>query len=83
MTDKVPIRYEIEGYYPIGLVSVLMRTDPSQWERDWKVWHHTNDLRSARITLRAGNHLCHRTCPISYSRLRLVRIDKQGRKVVK
>lgn len=75
--------FEIEGYYPIGLVGWLKRTEPSKWERDWKVWHSTPDLREARQTMRAGKYLCHRTCPISYSLLRLVRVSKSNRKVIR
>jgi hypothetical protein len=80
---KAGVHYEIEGYYPIGHFAALKRIEPSKWQRSWKLWHSTLDLFEARQTLRAGNYLCHRTCPISYTMLRLVRVDKKGRKVIK
>lgn len=80
---KTPVRYEIEGLYPIGHVAMLMKTDPSTWERDWKTWHFCFDKTEAFNTMRAGRYLCHATCPISYTRLRLVQVSSQGRKVLK
>jgi hypothetical protein len=80
---KAGVTYEIEGYFPVGHVAALMRTDPSKWTRGWKLWHSTPILLEARNTLRAGNYLCHRTCPISYSMLRIVRVTEKERKVIK
>jgi hypothetical protein len=80
---KGEVRYEIEGYYPVGHVAALLRMDPSDWQRDWKMWHWTTDLREARQTMRAGNYLRHRTCPLSYTMLRIVQVTTQGRKIVK
>lgn len=77
------VHYEIEAYLPIGSVAALKLTDPRQWERDWKLWHKVDNLFDARATRRAGMYLTNRTCPISYTDLRIVRIDKNGRKVVK
>lgn len=82
-TSADPVRYEIEGLYPVGPVAWLMKQDPASWNRDWRRWHWTTDLREARQTMRTGLYLCHRTCPISYTRLRLVRVDAKGRKVIK
>lgn len=75
-------RYEIEGLYPMGTVSQLLSTDPSQWDREWRLWHWTPSKYEAKMTLRAGNYLRHRTCPISYIRLRVVRVTKHTRKVI-
>lgn len=77
------VHFEIEGYFPIGHVAALMRTDPTKWERDWKLWHRTENLFDARRTKKTGMMLAHRTCPISYTLLRIVRVDKNGRKVIK
>lgn len=76
-------RYEIEGYYPVGSIAQLKATDPVTWERAWKLWHWTTVLLEARMTLRAGNYLRHRTCPISYTMLRLVRVTSRGRTIIK
>lgn len=77
------VHFEIEGYFPKGPMSKLLQTDPSTWEREWRLWHTVNTLFDARATLRTGKYLCHRTCPLSYTQLRLIRIDKKGRRVVK
>lgn len=75
--------FEIEGYFPVGSVAELRRIDPSKWERRWKLWHLVDNLFDARRTKATGMLLAHRTCPISYTLLRIVRVDKKGRKVVK
>lgn len=80
---KGPVLYEIQGYYPAAHFSWLRKQDPRQWHREWRVWHTTRDIREARETMRAGKYLCHRTCPISYSMLRIVQVTSQGRKVLK
>jgi hypothetical protein len=76
-------RYEIEGYYPIGSVAELKAKDPSTWEREWRLWHWTADRYEAKMTKRAGMYLCHRTCPISYTQLRIVRVTPNYRRVMK
>lgn len=80
---KAGIHYEIEGYYPVGNPAGLKGIDPKLWRREWRHWHTTPVLAEARATLRTGKYLCHRTCPLSYTMLRIVRVDQRGRKVIK
>lgn len=83
-TKKRPdISFEVEGYFPVGSVSQLLKIDPRKWDREWRFWFKCDRLYEARQTLRAGKYLCHRTCPLSYTDLRIVRIDKKGRTVIK
>lgn len=76
-------RYDIEGYFPVEPVSQLLKTDPSTWEREWRLWHWTIDRLEAKMTKRAGEYLCHRTCPISYTKLRIVSVTPKARTVLK
>jgi hypothetical protein len=80
--SKKVSHYEIEGNFPVGHVMALQRQHPSQWHRDWRCWHQEVHLRDARNTLRAGSYLKHRTCPISYSELRLVAVSHDGTRTV-